>query len=261
MGYRAIFVTLMVTVAAPAAAQDFGILDNSFLVEEAFNQEAGVFQNIGTYRRQRGQWLGTFTQEWPLPNMTHQLSFTIPFGRVLEHTSIGDVLVNYRHQVWEESDRRPAFAPRVSVIIPFASDDSGLGTGVVGWQFNAPFSKRRGDWYFHWNGGLTLIPPDHDAFGDAAEALVNPVVAGSAIWQASSTLNLLVEVVGESVAVWTETGAAERTGLFTISPGFRYAWNLGEKQIVVGVAVPIVRSEAVTSGGVFSYFSYELRFR
>jgi hypothetical protein len=261
MVYRAIFVVLTIAVAAPAAAQEFGILDNSFLVEEAFNQEAGVFQNIGTYRWQRGQWLATFTQEWPLPNQTHQLSFTIPFGRVLRSTSIGDVFVNYRHQVLEETDHHPAFAPRVSLIVPFASDDSGLGTGVIGWQFNAPFSKRGGNWYFHWNGGLTFVPADHDTFGDEADALVSPFVAGSAIWQASSTLNLLVEVVGESFAIWTETGAAERTGLFTISPGFRYAWNPGNKQVVVGLAVPIVRREALTSGGVFSYFSYELPFR
>src|SRR5262245_46003163 len=34
-----------------SGAQPFQILDNSFLVEEAFNQEAGVFQNIfGIFR-------------------------------------------------------------------------------------------------------------------------------------------------------------------------------------------------------------------
>ena len=42
---------LLASTAAPAAAQappasPFGITDNSFLIEEAFNQDPGVFQNI-----------------------------------------------------------------------------------------------------------------------------------------------------------------------------------------------------------------------
>jgi DtxR family Mn-dependent transcriptional regulator len=41
-------VALVLTMAVGAEAQDtpFQILDNSFLVEEAFNQEPGIFQNI-----------------------------------------------------------------------------------------------------------------------------------------------------------------------------------------------------------------------
>ncbi len=44
----------------------FRISDNSFLVEEAFNQEAGIFQNIFGATRIDGQWAATFTQEWPV---------------------------------------------------------------------------------------------------------------------------------------------------------------------------------------------------
>ena len=248
-------------VVAPAAAQEFGIKDNSFLVEEAFNQEAGIFQNIATYRWQRGQWVGSFTQEWPVPNMTHQLSFTVGFGRVAENASIGDVLVNYRLQVWEEASGRPAVAPRASVILPVARDSSGLGNGVVGWQFNAPFSKQHGDWYFHWNGGLTYFPPNRDRFQDAARSLLIPTLAGSVIWQASPVLNFLVEVVGESVAEWSDTGDVERFSQITVSPGFRYAWNPGKQQVVVGLAAPIARGERVVRTSVFTYFSYELPFK
>ena len=44
-----------------------GIMDNSFLIEEAYNQEEGVVQHINTFMRQRhGDWLYTFTQEWPI---------------------------------------------------------------------------------------------------------------------------------------------------------------------------------------------------
>jgi DtxR family Mn-dependent transcriptional regulator len=49
------------------SAPPFRILDNAFLVEEAFNQEAGIFQNIvGLDVGPDGEWETTFTQEWPL---------------------------------------------------------------------------------------------------------------------------------------------------------------------------------------------------
>src|SRR5215208_2078087 len=59
-----------------------GILGNSFLVEEAYNQEAGVVQHILTGLYGWNQLRGTdeeslgfaFTQEWPLFNQNHQLS-------------------------------------------------------------------------------------------------------------------------------------------------------------------------------------------
>ena len=42
--------------AAPPAVEPFEILDNSFLVEEAFNQGRGIFQNIFGFVRQDGNW-------------------------------------------------------------------------------------------------------------------------------------------------------------------------------------------------------------
>ena len=61
------------------ASRPFEILDNSFLVEEAFNQEAGVFQNIVTAARADASWELGFTQEWPVGTQRHQLSYTAPF--------------------------------------------------------------------------------------------------------------------------------------------------------------------------------------
>ena len=53
--------------AAPAAAP--GIQDNSFLVEEAYNQNFGVVQHISSFTRffESKDWNYTFTQEWPVP--------------------------------------------------------------------------------------------------------------------------------------------------------------------------------------------------
>ena len=57
----------------------FKIEDNSFFVEEAFNQEAGVVQNIFGAARLGGKWGMTFTQEWPVASQTHQLSYTVAY--------------------------------------------------------------------------------------------------------------------------------------------------------------------------------------
>src|SRR3569833_422150 len=59
-------------------AEPFEILDNSFLVEEAFNQEAHVYQTILNVQRSSASDLNfTFTQEWPLGGIKHQLSYTV----------------------------------------------------------------------------------------------------------------------------------------------------------------------------------------
>jgi DtxR family transcriptional regulator, Mn-dependent transcriptional regulator len=74
---RAILLLLVVSSAARAqAARPFEIIDNSFLVEEAFNQEARTVQNIGMFRMNaRSEWDTSFTQEWPLSGRTHQISY------------------------------------------------------------------------------------------------------------------------------------------------------------------------------------------
>src|SRR6516225_9764799 len=61
----------------PAAETSAPIQDNSFLVEEAYNQEDGVIQHISFVQRSStGDWVYTQTDEWPLRSIKHQLSFT-----------------------------------------------------------------------------------------------------------------------------------------------------------------------------------------
>ena len=113
--------TAMAQAPAPAAArtvEPFQIMDNSFLVEEAFNQEPRIFQNIFGFTRQSGDVLMTFTQEWPGPSMRHQLSYTMGALLKRSESAIGAVSVNYRFQAMTEGPGRPAFAPRLSLILP-----------------------------------------------------------------------------------------------------------------------------------------------
>lgn len=252
-----------VAAASPAAAQEpagrtpgapvpFQITDNSFLVEEAFNQEAGVFQNIFSAARIGGAWAGTFTQEWPVPSQTHQLSYTLAVQQGDPRNGFGDTLINYRYQVSLDTPGSVAFSPRLSAILPTGSAASGRGNGSGGLQVNLPISKQLGDWSVHGNAGLTWLPRGVD--------LVSPFAAGSAIYRLLPMLNLMLESV-VSFEASAADGRARRTASITLSPGFRGGWNMGDRQVVVGLAAPITRTAGSSDPGVFLYFSYELPFR
>lgn len=241
---------------APPDPSEWKITDNSFLVEEAFNQEAGIVQNIfGFQRLTVRDWQFTFTQEWPAPGTRHQLSYTIPVQSLDGNSGMGDVLVNYRLQVLEEGDKRPAFSPRVSAILPSGSVDAGAGTRGV--QMNLPFSKRSGDFYFHWNAGATWQWTKDDV------RLTSPMAAGSVIYRARQMLNLMLEGVVAGLAAETQSSptapaVSRRSTASTLSPGVRGGWNLSEdKQIVIGAAVPTTWSGGESSTALFLYFSYE----
>ena len=273
MTWRRAAIVVALTLAAqaqPAAAQTsaskdatrkFEILDNSFLVEEAFNQEAHIFQNIFSWTFARdGEWDGTVTQEWPLWGVKNQFSYTIPLSRADRRIGVGDVLLNYRYQLVEESARRPAVAPRASLILPTGSSADGFGHDVVGLQVNMAFSKQFRDLYVHWNVGSTWHPRVALAGGASRATLTSPQIAASAIWRVTPMLNMMFESVvqfEESVDAGTRV-VDDR--ISTISPGFRRGWNIGDRQIVVGAAVPISLADGGRRTAFLTYFSYELPF-
>ena len=255
----ALFVLTM-GVATGAAAQTpepFAITDNSFLVEEAFNQEPGIFQNILTVRRANiGAWETGFTQEWPLFTQRHQLSYTVPYASADGVSGLGDAFLHYRFQLFDGSDARPAFSPRVSLILPTAS--SGLGSKSFGWELNLPFSKQVGDVFLHWNAGMTHLP-SAEIEGQEYN-LLTPRIAGSAIWRVQRMFNLMLE----GVIDWEEgvvDGQTTRSTTVTVVPGFRTGWDIGDDtQIVVGLGLPFTIRDHGDSAGVLVYFSYELPF-
>ncbi|MBM3884173.1 MAG: hypothetical protein FJ387_31455 [Verrucomicrobia bacterium] len=120
--------SLLLVTAAASAEQPLrpveGIMDNSFLVEEAYNQEKGVVQHIGNaiygvdrlFDPQTRTLDLTFTQEWPVFSQTHQFSYTVPYGFAWEDgdsvNGVGDVLLNYRYQAYLNEESLTAFAPR-----------------------------------------------------------------------------------------------------------------------------------------------------
>jgi hypothetical protein len=234
-----------------------GIQDNSFFVEEAYNQEPGVVQHILNvsvfFPDGEKEITPSFTQEWPVFSQTHQFSYTIPHTFAEEESGLEDIRLNYRLQALMESEWDPAFAPRFSLVIPTGDADKGFGHDRVGYEVNLPFSKIVSNrWTVHFNAGGSVFPDVND------RDLVNYNLGGSAIYAVSSNFNLMLE----SVAFWEEDVDSERkvdrTVAALLSPGARYAFNVPSgAQLVVGFAVPIGLNSDSPDYGLFFYCSFE----
>jgi hypothetical protein len=252
--------------AGPALAADSaeplakGIQDNSFLIEEAYNQDANTVQHIKTLRRQGRDWAYSFTQEWPVHSQTHQLSYSVPYmwlrGDLGSVQGFGDVMLNYRYQALTEASTLPAFAPRVSLILPTRERDRDTGNESFGYQVNLPVSKIVSDRVtLHGNAGLTHF------FDVASHHTTSYNLGASVVYALSRETNLLFETVAE----WDESigaaGTPDTELAVTILPGVRHAFNLpGEAQVVVGAGVPITFSGGSVDYGVFLYLSLEHKF-
>jgi hypothetical protein len=239
------------------------IADNSFLVEEAYNQEAGVVQHIGTFRRARdGAWNFTFTQEWPAPSQRHQLSYTAPVvSSRPDGTGVGDLVLNYRYQALGHDETRVWFAPRLSLALPTGDAATGRGLGGPGLQTNLPLSvELTPTLVTHWNlGGTATRARDVSGLRRTLRSLT---AAASAIWLVAPTFNLMVESTWERTESFDGPDAVRTDGRFTVLPGVRGAINLPSgMQIVPGVGVPFVRSGGRTEHDLFLYLSIEHSFR
>lgn len=253
-----------------------GIQDNSFLIEEAYNQEPGVVQHISNLQEDNGDWFFTFLQEWPVFTQDHQFSYTIPYswigsGTAAEQTltdliinfdaggataqGFGDIMLNYRWQALYEKEDQPAFAPRLSLILPTGDRDKDLGNESLGYQINLPISKIVSDRVtMHGNAGLTsYVDVDN-------QQPTSFNLGGSAIYAVTRDFNLMLETLGE----WNQSVEESRIVqdfTYTISPGVRYAFNFPDAQLVLGLAAPSSFSEGLEEYGVFLYLSYEHELR
>lgn len=260
--YTALTLALLTVPFARSSADEPGkIQDNSFLLEEAYNQEKGVIQHIQTfqYLKRSRSWAYSFTQEWPVPGQTHQFSYTIPAfrpGPPGADSGLGDILLNYRYQA--VADKRVAFAPRASLILPTGDDKKGLGSGTLGYQANLPLSIELSDvWVTHWNLGGTWTPGAREPGGAKADTF-GYNYGGSLIWLAKKKFNLMFEVVGNSVETVQGDGTRIRQNAFFLNPGVRCAINLKSGlQIVPGVSMPIGVGASHKEWGVLAYLSFE----
>ncbi len=245
-------------------AREAPIQDNSFLVEEAYNQEPGVIQHISSFSRSRatGDWVYAFTEEWPVPRQAHQLSVTVPYERIHAssdgRSAVGDVALNYRYQLAGNGEARLALAPRFSMLLPVGDVKQSRGAGGVGYQVNVPISVVVNRAFVtHLNAGVTLTPASRNAAGDEA-ATTAWNVGQSIIWLAKPTFNALLEVIYTSGQTVTAPGQTTRVNSLLLNPGVRWAINCSNGlQIVPAIGVPIGVGPSRGGRQVFAYLSFE----
>src|SRR5215471_12650711 len=234
----------MISPPESEAAPPSPIQDNSFLVEEAYNQEDGVIQHISFVQpTSTGDLVYTQTDEWPLRSLKHQLSLTVGLNHSAAYAHSGpgwgDTAINYRYQLLGNGETKVAIAPRFSLLLPTGDSSLGRGYGSWGMQVNVPVSIQHTQHLVtHWNAGVTLIPSAQNAFGQHATA-VNPNLGQSTVWLAKPRFNVLCEVVWSSNAYVTGPQGVARTQSVYVSPGVRWAYNFKNGlQIVPGVGIP-----------------------
>jgi hypothetical protein len=249
------------------AQTDARIQDNSFLLEEAYNQEFGFVQHISNfvYLADSQDWAYTFTQEWPVTGLRHQFSYTLIALRQGSFSSqgagFGDVFLNYRYQAIGNGETRVAFAPRFSLIVPSGNSDLGQGFGAAGAQTNLPISiVLNRHFVTHWNAGATVVPHARNSDRQRTSAAAYNL-GQSVIWETTPRFNVMMEtfflgaqkVVGSGIK-WSNT--------FFLSPGIRWAYNFNNGlQIVPGIAMPIGVGPNAGEKAVFLYLSFEHPFR
>jgi hypothetical protein len=244
---------------AAAASDSEPLQDNSFLIEEAYNQEPGVIQHIGNFipSLRTGAWISSFTEEWPVLGQTHQASVTVNFiglegpGR----QGLGDLAFNYRWQAVGNGHAVVALAPRFTLLAP--TGGTARGVGGAGLQLTLPLSvalSDRGVW--HVNVGGTWVPSARAAAGGYGE-LTSFAVGQSLVWLALPRFNFLVELLYTTTQLGTRAGQ-ERLETLTLNPGIRAGFDVaGGLQIVPGLAVPIGLGPSSGQVGLFFYLSFE----
>ena len=226
-----------------------GLQDNSFLLEEGYNQDPGMVQHINVflYDREEESWEYAFTQEWPLFSMKHQLSYTVPltYERESEESlQLGNIALNYRYQLVGNGESRVAVAPRLSVFLPTGDDDETTAEdeAATAAEIGIPISTILGSRLIgHTNFAARWFEDDRDMEYLAAQSLIVPI---------TPRFNVLVE------GVWT--GNNDEHDL-VISPGIRWAYNLASgAQIVPGFAYVMDADDDDDNDDAFLfYFSYE----
>jgi hypothetical protein len=250
------------------------IEDNSFLIEEAFNQENGVVQFISTCyfaKFNKGDMAYSLTHEIPLKGVKHQISYTLNYFMLPSQLAglhgLGDLLVNYRYEV-AGKDNWALLAPRLSLIVPTGDVSRNLGSGAWGGQLNLPVSKLLSKRLVtHYNAGFTFLHqarhnfPVNDTKLTSIRRNLTYINAGaSVIWMPAEKLHLMLEYLSNLNDEFDDSGEVVRAHQMVVNPGLRYAFDVGISQIVPGISLPVAIQEGQGDVGMFFYLSIEPNF-
>lgn len=259
-----VFATLSAAQDRETPANAAPIQDNSFLIEEAYNQEDGVIQHISTFQRLTNSrdWVYTQTDEWPLRSLKHQLSVTMMATHAGSFQGSGagwgDTAINYRYQLLGSGETKYAFAPRFTLMVPTGDHSVGRGSGGFGYQTNLPLSAQHTRRFVtHWNAGATWVPHARNERGDTA-ATVAANLGQSMVWLASSRVNFLLETLWTASENVVTANKTQWSHDLYVSPGIRWAYNLRNGlQVVLGIGVPIGVGPCAGEKGMIVYLSFE----
>ncbi len=208
--------------------------DNSFLIEEGYNQEENVIQHIFAIGVKDIEALSSsYTEEWPLSGQSHQLSLSINWGDY-----IGDLLINYRYQLL--LNEVIAFAPRISIIFPTADKRFSEDGSKWGLESNMPVSidvsKRIA---VHLNAGVRY---------DITQGKTEFVAGGSYVF----VILKYFELLNEYIFSFEDSGKKS----FVTGAGFRSGIDLKDNfQIVPGIG--FYRDVSLGLNFIFLYLSAE----
>ncbi len=251
---------LAVSLLLQFTAQAEPVEDNSFLVEEAYNQEPGVVQFINVYQKAKNtkDWNYVFINEIPVISQDHQFSYEVPysFSVAADKTDTGDLKLNYRYEFLR--NEMIVTTGRISISLPTGDYKTGFGTGSTGYETSLLASaKINSKWVQHWNVGAAFTPKSKNSVGDSADNS-KYFWNMSNIYIATNNLNFMLEMTtsvkqstaGPDTATWsTDT---------IISPSLRYAIDIGDWQYVPGLAFPTNISEnAGSQNQTLAYLSIE----
>ena len=246
----------------PQTAMVANSQDNSFLIQEAYTQAAGVVQTYLTAELDGGAGNDRsleldFSQDWPLFSSDHQLTLELPVEFVEgddDATGLGDVALTYVYQLVHETERVPAIAPSFGLRLPTGKESDGFGDGGLGYAFKLPLSKVLTDrWQANLNAGVSYVPHTQGADLDDYSG------GASAIFALTPDFDLLLEWIAESNQEVAHH-RSDRDFESQISPGARYARNVAGGQLVLGLAAPTGITAESPDWGVLFYFSFERRF-
>ena len=204
-----------------------------------------------------GDVIATFTQEWPVGSQDHQISYTVSYASMNGLTGIGDIMLNYRYQLIR-SDDGLAVSPRFSISVPTGNEYTGFGDGVIGYQVNLPVSKRwSNDVITHFNLGGTVLPGVRHPNSGSKDLLDLYFGGGSVIYLMTQQFNVMVEALYTVSKTFKTPVGADYTGETIIAPGFRFAVDINDVQIVPGIAFPLTFTPGNNQNGIFLYLSFE----
>lgn len=222
------------------------ITGNTFLIEDAYNQDARVVQHIlkFSFTKPSDENLIFFAQEWPLFSHAHQIGFSFYYAWLLRGEDvvvpIRPLSVNYRYQLVDE-DQWAAMAPRISIVLPLKKD---YPYGNIGYQFNVPVSKRVHEkWIAHVNAGV-MLQPKVDVNLPEKKNIYSYHAGAGLYWLLHPKFNITLEWLSEfrDDYVWDDDWGGEikkNYSIHWINPGVRFAFHAGPVEFVPGFCVPL----------------------